>query len=360
MIHRNVMSPATESKRASRRGFTLTELMAVIAIIAVLVGIVLASMRSLRHAGLQTAQLNDLRQIAVAYRSYSDENDARLLPGYIGEDLLAPGQIFGNLTVKSVSGVTLQDGDVQAYVWRLAPYMSENWATFYAGLRDSGVTEKLQGEYRNDVFGPESVSFAPGDIGISERPAYGINAIFLGGDSVHGGDYAVARNPWTPTPGLENEILAATRMAQVKNPAKIIVAAPTAKAQNTGDPTDVYDVAMIGSGISNERVGHCELRPPYTELNDPAGTEWVEAGRWWRVGRGGEVRRIAAQSAYGSSPDGTGLPVHRVKAGFLPVVMVDGSTSVESTAELSRDMTRWCPSEVARRPTEPAGLDPMD
>lgn len=359
MIRCSFMPAANGTQRCAHQGFTLTELMAVIAIIAILVGIVLVSMKSLRHAGLQTAQLNDLRQIAVAWRSYSDDNDARLLPGYIGADLMDPGggQIFSNLKVTTPSGQPVLPDDAQAYVWRLTPYMSENWGAFFAGLRDSSVTAILQSEYSANKFGPGSIG--PGDIGISERPAYGINAIFLGGDSVHGGDYATSRNPWNPTLGLEDEILAATRMAQVKNPAKIIVAAPTALALNDGDLTDVYDTGVIGSGITNDRVGYAELRPPYTEL-DLAQTEWVEEGRWWRVGRGGEIRRIAGME-YGAPPDpSTGLPIHRVKPGFLPVVMVDGSTSVENTAELSRDMTRWCPSEVARRPTMPAGLDPPD
>lgn len=350
MIRRSFMPAANGTQRWAHQGFTLTELMAVIAIIAILVGIVLVSMKSLRHAGLQTAQLNDLRQIAVAWRSYSDDHDARLLPGYIGADLMDPGggQVFSNLKVTTPSGQPVLPDDAQAYVWRLTPYMSENWGAFFAGLRDSSVTAILQSEYSANKFGPGSI--APGDIGISERPAYGINSIFLGGDSVHGGVYATSRNPWNPTVGLEDEILAATRMAQVKNPAKIIVAAPTARAHDGGDPTEVYDTTVIGSGISNDRVGYCELRPPYTQLDDAtAGTEWIEDGRWWRVGRGGEIRRIAGMD-YGSPP-GTGLPIHRVKPGFLPVVMVDGSTSVEITAELARDMTRWCPTEVARRPT---------
>ena len=57
----------------------------------------------------------------------------------------------------------------------------------------------------------------------SRTPAFGMNSIFVGGDSKHGGNYVTSRNPWT---GSAGEVLAATRMSEVKNPSKLIVSSP--------------------------------------------------------------------------------------------------------------------------------------
>jgi prepilin-type N-terminal cleavage/methylation domain-containing protein len=342
------------------RGFTITELLAVIAIIGVLVGLVLVSMRGLRQAGLQTRQLSDLRQIVAAHRAYGDDNDARLLPGYIGEDLMAADKPFANLKVHSPDGMEIDvPKDKQSYVWRLAPYLGQSWRFLFTAAGESDASAQLDQEYGEQVYGPGSAG--PNDIGISEHPAFGLNSVFLGGDSIHGGAWAIARNPWDPTATDEPPILAATRMAQVKNPAKCIAFAPTARASEStllepdGDLEIAHDETSFGtSGIAKSQVGFAYLSPPYTHL-DVDTDRWLDGdSRWWRTTTGGDVQRL--DGAQYTDP-GVGLPICRSKPAYLPVAMIDGSTVVEYLPEISRDMTRWSPFEVARRLTLPEGDD---
>ena len=314
----------------SRRdqGFTLIELMVVIAIIALLVTLVAVSLKTVRRTARRTVSLSALKQIMVAYRSYSDDNRGQFLPGYIGADLFDPGEPFEDLRVTLPGGTPLRPKDKQSYVWRLAPYVDNAWEVFYSELRDEGLMAQLEAEYGDGIYGPF------GDLkdgGISERPTYGLNSIFVGGDSEHGGQVVKEMNPWTPTD--PNVVIAATRFTQVKNPARLIVFGAAAKADAAG--LMVYD---------DESFGFCELRPPYLNLDLDANM-WIEPQ--WLVGTGGLVEQTNT-----GFYDEAGLPIGRNGNDLIAVGLLDGSASLEQVSNLSRDMRRWSPFEVALRKTQ--------
>jgi len=73
----SAMRPPSASSR-SHRGFTLVELLVVIAIIAVLIGLLLPAVQAAREAARRSACGNNMRQLGLAALNY--ENSARALP----------------------------------------------------------------------------------------------------------------------------------------------------------------------------------------------------------------------------------------------------------------------------------------
>ncbi len=300
-----------------RRAFTLMELLIVVAMIAVLVGIVVVSLSGVRGAASRTKSLSGLRQMVMGYSLYSQDNNGRLLPGYIDTALMAIGEPFENLRVSLPSGETLSDVDMQSYVWRLAPYVDDSWQTFFEES-DAGAMTAFTADYQR--MASPGQSHEPGLI--SENPSFGLNSIFVGGDSAHRG--VESHNPWDGTDPEK----AATRLSHVVNPTKLIVFAPTAKAAAAA--SDVYD--DIGSGF-------CELRAPFL---DRPGATWDN--QQWLIGTNGRMMQ-ATTGVFGS---GGGLPIARTAKDVLnggkepiPVVRLDASTAVQPLVDLSEDMRHW-------------------
>jgi prepilin-type N-terminal cleavage/methylation domain-containing protein/prepilin-type processing-associated H-X9-DG protein len=63
----------------TKRGFTLIELLVVIAIIALLMGILMPALNRVKEMGQRASCLNNLRQLALAWTMYADENDNEIM-----------------------------------------------------------------------------------------------------------------------------------------------------------------------------------------------------------------------------------------------------------------------------------------
>jgi len=67
-----------------RKGFTLIELLVVIAIIAILMAILMPALKRAREQGQRAACLSNLKQLALAWILYADENDDRVVSSEAG------------------------------------------------------------------------------------------------------------------------------------------------------------------------------------------------------------------------------------------------------------------------------------
>jgi prepilin-type N-terminal cleavage/methylation domain-containing protein/prepilin-type processing-associated H-X9-DG protein len=75
--------------RKPTHGFTLIELLVVISIIALLLSIILPSLRLAKEAGKRIVCLSNEKQLALAWTLYAGDNDEKLcspLPGWFGND----------------------------------------------------------------------------------------------------------------------------------------------------------------------------------------------------------------------------------------------------------------------------------
>jgi prepilin-type N-terminal cleavage/methylation domain-containing protein/prepilin-type processing-associated H-X9-DG protein len=70
--------------RAMTRAFTLVEMLVVLAIIGVLSGLILPALSRARESGRQTSCMNNLRQLGMAFQTYTKTFDEYLPPYMIG------------------------------------------------------------------------------------------------------------------------------------------------------------------------------------------------------------------------------------------------------------------------------------
>jgi type II secretory pathway pseudopilin PulG len=313
--------PPLKKRRAA--GFTIVELLVVIAILFVLIGLVMVALRTGRRAASRTESLNALRQMTSAYNVYATEHKGRLMPGYIDVPDFAALDIGARLRAgfDLSSNNTLIASDVSSYVWRLAPYLDHDWSVFMTDYRDEQLVAALGREYdglvpdRDDgVFGPATVG--ADEYGIARVPSYGLNSIFLGGDSFHG---PVDHSPWN----AGKKPFVASRLSEVMNPAKIIVFGACKATEDIPLPT------------SASVLGYCELRAPKVYgagVNPALETQWTVNAEGQAILEGNEP---------------AGLPISRLEDDRVPISHLDGSTEAEYIHRLAEDMSRWAPNAVS-------------
>jgi prepilin-type processing-associated H-X9-DG protein/prepilin-type N-terminal cleavage/methylation domain-containing protein len=118
-----------------RKAFSLVELLVVIGVIAVLLGILLPALTSVRAAGRSTACLSNLRQIGTLFQLYTANNQGSYPPAYYGTECwdftTSAGRISpGFIWQYSLSGDPIQQ--CPSYVGNPAgtdPYTGYNYNT---------------------------------------------------------------------------------------------------------------------------------------------------------------------------------------------------------------------------------------
>lgn len=93
----------------SPRGFTLLELLVVMAISALLAALLLPALASARRAGQKVACLSNLRQVGLAINSFSHENDGQIPFGPKAPPFTSPSSFYPS-TGAPTSLLSLQSG----------------------------------------------------------------------------------------------------------------------------------------------------------------------------------------------------------------------------------------------------------
>lgn len=141
------------------RAFTLVEVLVVIAIIAVLIGLVLGGVWAAGRSARKTREMNDLRQVGIAWQQYSSTYDSRLIPGWIDVEV----QEAWNVKYKDSKGDRLDPEFCRSYAWRLLPFLGYNFQTLYDYLERDAA----------DWNGQPAL--------VADNPAFGVNAYYVGG-----------------------------------------------------------------------------------------------------------------------------------------------------------------------------------
>ncbi len=123
--------------RHRRRGFSLTELLVVITLIAVLLGLLFPALAGIRSTGLMTTSMSNLRQIGVWMRMYSADNREFIVPSRFDY-----GASTNNYKGKVRSVVTT--GNVNEGTWS-----DILWTVFEGGVFPDAV-QTLGNDYRYD------------------------------------------------------------------------------------------------------------------------------------------------------------------------------------------------------------------
>lgn len=178
-------------------GFTLIEVLAVTAILAVLAAVTVPVVGRLQNEGLKAQEIAAGRKLIVGYQLYSSENNGELMPGYgtRGEP------------ATDASGNAIDFPASARYPWRLAPYLNYDMKSFV--LTGNGVESET----------------ADSHYAVSVSPNLGMNVTFVGGDYGSASDL-----PPSPRAVERYGNFCATRMAQVSEPSKLIVFASARRA----------------------------------------------------------------------------------------------------------------------------------
>ncbi len=150
-----------KSQRQSRTGFTIIEMLVVVAILGVLLGLLAPVLTGVKRRGLKTQEQANIKSLFTAWNLYSTNNDDKLLPGHLDPDV----QTEWGTRYKLPNNQVVEQELAEGYVWRLASYLDNNY----------DVLRQYAEEERPGLIDPRAAT----DYAVA--PAFGYNAHYLGG-----------------------------------------------------------------------------------------------------------------------------------------------------------------------------------
>ena len=276
----------------SASGFTLTELMVVIALTGLLLAILVPVLASGERSARATEELNAARHLIRGYVASSEDDKGRLMVGYLSEDQNESGW-EGNYDVLGPEGTLLQGPAKRRWTWRLLPYLDNTIEALFVG----------QGLAMLDAArGTDGYAYT-----LSVYPSFGLNAEWLGG--IKGGS---GIDDLHTLGKITGETYYAQRRAEIKKPARQLVFASSFFA--------------AGGSQGSNYEGYFLISSPWYHTSG-----W----RWNTDQETGE-------------PSFSMDEVNSWKSGFISTrlgdraatAMLDGHTELESLLDLA-DMRRW-------------------
>ncbi len=183
---------AFSTRKGSRLGFTLLELLVVLAIIGVLVGLLLPAVMRVREAANRASCGNNLKQLALAAQLYNDDFQ-RLPPGEIG-----PYQ-------QPVAGLPYFGWGSDSYAWswfaRLLPYVEQNNLFQRGGVPAKTLAQSDIAASRLVVFlCPSDTAYnAPPRTNTGNLEGFAVGNTNYKGVSGSNWGYDSSQNRWFPT-----------------------------------------------------------------------------------------------------------------------------------------------------------------
>lgn len=157
------------------KGFTLIEVLVVVAIVALLLAIALPTLGHARATGKMAAELATGQQLLLAVTMYANDNRDAVPVGYPPASWVNPPG--GPMVVLDDAGNRLAGGEAQRYPWRIGPYLDNNLQALYLDRAFLGRLKE-----RADYYAGLGITHA---YVISLFPALGMNVAFVGGSDRH-------------------------------------------------------------------------------------------------------------------------------------------------------------------------------
>jgi len=339
------MRSPTPSRRSS--GFTIVELLVVIAVIVSLMGLLLAGLQAAQKASQRTRAASDIRQLGQAWMQYASTYGDACMPGYLDEGV----QSAWKVRYRDKSGERIPPAFAATYPYRLLPYLDHAYDLLYGYL-------EANDDFAYTAQTAEGAVNADGMRVASDNPAFGYNAFYLGGWWRMQGDapsMRFANSRWQDSGGVEvRGRVVATKVGNVSQPDRMVCFASSAFRQ-PGFYKDESDARTAGAAwVVPHRLGDSLVwRPSVGEAIDVRQSAAFGDGAFRAaaelfgtpvaalLGRPASTLAVAAPAA-GALIEvllPQAVPLRRNGQSCV-TVQVDGSTDFLGIGEL-QDQRRW-------------------